>query len=210
MTMSNDFVSWVAEYKEEMGWSDSELARRMGVHPSTVSRVLNRERKVSYDFCVGLARILKLPIEDTLRRAGLLPVLPPQVAETEEAARLFNVLSPERRSIVLDILRGMVGLQRPAGLPPIVHLDDKLTDVERCQIAAWLKPILMDETTWQQTVQRYTEIFDATPDALKESLIYAIGRAVTNIMAQRPNHATSVTQGDESADGTTKTQMGGQ
>lgn len=193
MTESNDFVSWVANYKEQYGWSDSELARRIGVHPSTVSRILNRERKVSYDFCLGIARVLNMPIEDILRRAGLLPPIPPAVAETREVERLFNALPPERRLIILDILRGMVGIQRT--LPPGIDLNGPLTDEIRRQIAAWLKPALMDKAAWQSTVERYNQLFDATPDALKPGLIYGIGHAVAEIISRRKNE----TQGDESA-----------
>lgn len=193
MLVSIDFITWVTTEARAQGWSDSELARRIGKSQTTISRIVNRERSPNWDFCAGVARAFNLPADQVFRHAGLLPPIPPAVAETREVERLFNALPPERRLIILDILRGMVGIQRT--LPPGIDLNGPLTDEIRRQIAAWLKPALMDKAAWQSTVERYNQLFDATPDALKPGLIYGIGHAVAEIISRRKNE----TQGDESA-----------
>ena len=82
--MENDFVCWLTTELDTRGWTNSELARRADVGFSTVSRVFSRQQNPGLDFCIGVARALDLPPEDVLRRAGLLPPLPPSVTEERE------------------------------------------------------------------------------------------------------------------------------
>jgi transcriptional regulator with XRE-family HTH domain len=112
--MSNDFVSWVSKEIGSRGWSDSELARRIGIHPSTVSRILNRERNLTWDFCAGVARAFGMPADDIFRRAELLPPLPLEVAEEKEITSIVRGLLPLQRQSALAMLRGLAGLKTPA------------------------------------------------------------------------------------------------
>lgn len=106
--MDIDFITWVTNEARSRGWSDSELARRVGKSQTTVSRVLNRERKPTWDFCAGVAAAFGLSADKVFRKAGLLSPLPPEVTEDQEAQRLFRLLTPEYRAFILNILRCLV------------------------------------------------------------------------------------------------------
>lgn len=74
--MTNDFVDWLYAELETRGWSNSELARRVGVTASAMSRITNRQVQASYETCIGIAQALGYPPEQVLRKAGLLPPWP--------------------------------------------------------------------------------------------------------------------------------------
>jgi len=67
---------------------------------------------------VSIAHALGESPEDMLRLAGILPSIPPEVAEEREIIAIVRSLTdPTQRQIVLDMLRGLV--KRP---PPVTLL----------------------------------------------------------------------------------------
>lgn len=105
--MEKDFVAWLIAEIEKRGWTNSELARRAGLVPSTISMVLSEQKRPGLDFCVGIGRALGEPPEKILRLAGLLPPLPPAVEEEKEIIDIVRSLSPEGRAFILRMLRGL-------------------------------------------------------------------------------------------------------
>lgn len=101
------FVTWLTEELDKRGWSGSELARRAGLVPSTVSTVITGAKRPGLDFCVGVARALGVMPEQVLRLAGLLPPAPASVVEENEALSLLRELSGGERSVVLRQLRAL-------------------------------------------------------------------------------------------------------
>lgn len=111
VTLEKDFVTWLIEEVERRGWNNSEFARRIGVSPSNVHIFVSRKRNPTWDFCVGVARAFGLPEDDVFRRAGLLPSLPPEVAEEREAVRILRGLPGQARAAAMSMLRGLGGRQ---------------------------------------------------------------------------------------------------
>jgi transcriptional regulator with XRE-family HTH domain len=100
--MDEGFINWITEELEARGWNYSELARRAGVVPSTVSMTMSQQKNPGLDFCLGVAKALKVPPEDVLRRAGLLPAVPEGDARYfQELRDLVAQLSPEEREELL-------------------------------------------------------------------------------------------------------------
>jgi len=95
----------------ERGWSKSELARRAGVSTTQTTDVLNQRANPGADFCIAIARALGEPPERLLRLAGILPQLPPAVAEEREALDLFRRLSSELRRAIMDTMRSLRGIR---------------------------------------------------------------------------------------------------
>jgi transcriptional regulator with XRE-family HTH domain len=102
-----EFIKWLMEEMTTNGWTNSELARRAGVVPSTVSMVLSRRQRPGLEFCVGIARALHVPPEEVLRLAGLLPPLPSTVEEEEEIIAILRSLPANIRAVVLLEMRGL-------------------------------------------------------------------------------------------------------
>ena len=118
MTMSKAFLTWVQSNLEDRGWSYSELARRMGdMTPAGVARVFNDNRGPTFNFCTGVARAFEEPPEKILRQAGLLPRLPPPVAEEREAIGILRRLSDQVRENALAMLRALANTSPAATAP---------------------------------------------------------------------------------------------
>lgn len=71
--MVTNFTTWLISEMNDRGWNNSELARRAGLVPSTISMVISEHKRPGPNFCNGAARALRLPPERVFRLAGLLP-----------------------------------------------------------------------------------------------------------------------------------------
>lgn len=94
-----------------------ELARRAGISHAQVSGVISDRTNPGADFCLAVARALKDEPEKLMRMAGLLPALPPEVAEEEEAVTLFRRLDRRLRETVLITMRNLLGVQTVGNVP---------------------------------------------------------------------------------------------
>jgi len=101
--MENEFSTWLTTEMNRRGWSNSELARRAEIVPSAISMVISGHRGPGLDLCVGLSRAFKIPPEDVLRKAGLLPPLPlPDDPTLQELFAYCKRLSPQARKEILE------------------------------------------------------------------------------------------------------------
>jgi hypothetical protein len=111
------------------------------------------------------------------------------LADEQELLDIFRSLAGARRNAALDMMRGMrVRPSAPASPAPtrqaLTVTEERLEGNVKA-LGDWLRPMLMDEETWERNKEWYTRIFDSTPDALKEDLIHSIGRAVVQIIQSR-------------------------
>jgi len=113
-------TTWVNENLEQRDWSYNLLARKAGLSSGGVSRVMTERRKPGLDFCVGVARAFGERPEYVLRLAGLLPPVPPSVAEEDEILALIRSLPPLKREAALDMLRGLAKHPIPLTSPEAV------------------------------------------------------------------------------------------
>lgn len=102
--MEKDFVDWLIAEMNARGWNNSELARRAGVVPSTISMVVSRQKRPGLDLCVGIASALHIPPEDVLRSAGLIPPMPgiDEDASFSRTLEVMKKLTPDERQAVLE------------------------------------------------------------------------------------------------------------
>jgi transcriptional regulator with XRE-family HTH domain len=107
VSMANDFIEWLTVEITQRGWTNSELARRAELVPSTVSQVLSGRSNPGLDFCIGVARALGEQPERILRRAGLLPPLPAAVEEENEVLQIYRTLPQTQRRTILSMLRAL-------------------------------------------------------------------------------------------------------
>jgi transcriptional regulator with XRE-family HTH domain len=78
----NDFFTWMNSELNLRGWTNAELARRMGLSRAAISLTLSGTNAVTWEFCAAVAEAFHMPAEEVFRRAGLLrPVARPEVVQ---------------------------------------------------------------------------------------------------------------------------------
>lgn len=106
---SVEFSTWLQEQLNERGWDQADLVRRSGVSQSQVSRIMTGTRNPGPETSKAIARALRLPPEDVLRQAG---ILPPKNASLSAGDRRFLVetmdkiatLSPDAQRLIADLV----------------------------------------------------------------------------------------------------------
>ena len=88
-------------------WRQADLARAARVPDATIHHILNGSRRAGPEVCNALARALDEPPERIFRLAGLLPALPPEVEEEQEAVRLMRGMTPDLRAVAIRMLRSL-------------------------------------------------------------------------------------------------------
>jgi transcriptional regulator with XRE-family HTH domain len=96
-----DFVDWLEDEMKRRGWAPAELAKAAGMYPSTLSRILTRERSAGPEACNALAKALGLAPAVVFQRAGIMDPSPLTGIERDELlsqlVTLARQLSPAER-----------------------------------------------------------------------------------------------------------------
>jgi transcriptional regulator with XRE-family HTH domain len=108
--MTTDFYGWINAKIANSGLPKKEVAERAGISASLVYAVTTDGREPSLTFCVKVAKVLTIPTNEMLERAGF-PTVPGPADITDPALRecwyILNDLSPSDLDCVLRQLRGL-------------------------------------------------------------------------------------------------------
>lgn len=115
--MQDEFVGWLLSEITRQGWPQAEFARRAGLSPATVSRVLSGENRPGDDFIAGTARAFGLPPEEVMRRAGKLPDYGEVLPEAREWSARLRALSDEARVRAVRAIGELLALYEGAEGP---------------------------------------------------------------------------------------------
>lgn len=55
---------------KELGLTQSEIARRLGLHKSTISRMLRGQTNMTVVTALRLARLLEIPVEELIKEVA--------------------------------------------------------------------------------------------------------------------------------------------
>lgn len=116
LTMTNTFSDWLNVELKDRGWTMRELDRRSGLSVATISNVISGKTNPGLHFCVEVGRAFKMLPETVLRKAGLLPLLPPAVAEEKEAIALIRELPGRTREMIMVTLRALTSRHAPSAI----------------------------------------------------------------------------------------------
>lgn len=107
MATRMDFSEWLAAELSQRGWHQAELVRRSGLSVGHVSRIITGQRLPGPDAITGIARALKMPAEEVMRQAGLLPMPADATVDdrkaVQELERKIKRLSAEERLYLIDL-----------------------------------------------------------------------------------------------------------
>lgn len=107
MDLVTTLSDWLTTQLQQRGWSMRELGRRSNISHAQISDVINGKSRAGADFCVAIAQGLGEPVDAVLRRAGLLPPLPPAVEEERELLFLLRRLPGSAREMIVMQIRAL-------------------------------------------------------------------------------------------------------
>lgn len=117
MRTNDEIISLIQENIDEKGLSMSELARRVGIAKSTMSRYFNKTREFPLNRADDFARALNITPEH------LLGIQKESNVNQAEIISIYNKLEQPRQEKVLDFAKGQLEEQEK---PEVVSIFDKL------------------------------------------------------------------------------------
>lgn len=117
MRNNDEIISLIQENIDEKGLSMSELARRVGIAKSTMSRYFNKTREFPLNRADDFARALNITPEH------LLGIQKESNVNQTEIISIYNKLEQPRQEKVLDFAKGQLEEQEK---PVVVSIFDKL------------------------------------------------------------------------------------
>ena len=151
MRIMDKMSTWLSTVLSSRAWSMRELARRAGVSHTQIGNVINGQAAPSADFCIAIARALQVSPEPVLRRAGLLPSLPPEVEEEREILAILRRLHAGVRRTVATMIRGLAG---PAPNPAAVADPAVAYNADDILIPELLEEFRQVPDEWKETAIR--------------------------------------------------------
>jgi transcriptional regulator with XRE-family HTH domain len=110
-----DFSQWLRDELAKKGLVQADIARRAGLSPSQVSRIINARSAPSQDALASIARSLRLPPEEVFRRAGLLPPIPGEDTEITELDHIARQLDETNKNDLVRYARLRLQIQEEKG-----------------------------------------------------------------------------------------------
>lgn len=110
MAYRQEVYAYVQHVMIERGWSQSELARQVGVHPSSINKVVGRKHSIDYSHLLVLADVSEIPLPDSVTityksLSGAARVPDPLEAKIREIGRQLEERPPEERKAFVEELR---------------------------------------------------------------------------------------------------------
>ena len=104
-----EFTDWLRHHLTRRGWTQAQLAEKLGVSEAHVSRYANRDRRITPDKAALLSQLFNVSLVEVYENAGL-PIPtddepPPTTGAVIEADRR---LTKEQKELLLGILRSWV------------------------------------------------------------------------------------------------------
>lgn len=113
--MNRSFAAWLNRELDNRGWSRSEAARRGEFSASMLDKVISGYSQPGLDFCNGVARAFKLPLEDILRKAGILPPINRRDGTLASLIRRIEGLPSDTRQATIGLINVILDYQeKPA------------------------------------------------------------------------------------------------
>jgi len=107
LDMDDNFPNWLLTELENRGWSQAKLAKIAGVSRTAISDAISEKNPPGFEVCIAIAKAFKLPPEEVMRIAKLLPQISKRTSEHNRLLFLFDRLSPEQQRYALKLLEAL-------------------------------------------------------------------------------------------------------
>lgn len=119
--MRERLLEFLNEEMRRRDLSMNKVARMAGISSGLISGVMSGTVPASANFCIAVARALRVPPEHVLRLAGILPPSVHEQAEqdpaTYEAYSIMAELEPHQKAAAVSMLRGLAQMTTPTPNP---------------------------------------------------------------------------------------------
>ena len=115
METKNKFAEWLQYELDDRGWSQADLSRFSNVTTGAISRVMSGTRNPGTDFCISIARALKVEPESVFRIAGLLPPKYEVDPRLEEINTILPQLPERDQKEIVELVRLKLRLAEERG-----------------------------------------------------------------------------------------------
>ncbi len=102
-----EFWRWFNDEREKRGLSFRAVEKLGGLSHGAISQREREELPPTYNICVAIARAFRMPLDEVLRKAGLLPPTPNEDPRLKELIHWFSQLDEEAQEVILDAVRGI-------------------------------------------------------------------------------------------------------
>ena len=102
-----EFWRWFNEEREKRGLSFRAVEKLGGLSHGAISQREREELPPTYNICVAISRAFRIPLDDVLRKAGLLPPAPDDDPRLKELIHWFSQLDETAQDLILDAIRGI-------------------------------------------------------------------------------------------------------
>lgn len=102
------FGEWLREQLDKRGWTVSDLAARMSVQPSTISRYVNGDREPQGQYIQRIANGLEITPQEVLYAAGIINELPQSLEDYEHNREIKRLAREVHELTRKEIDRGRV------------------------------------------------------------------------------------------------------
>ena len=98
------FTSWIEKELNKRNWKPADLARYSGLSRTSISNVLNGNRKAGVTFCNAIANALNIPPEEVMTKANLLP----QIKQTSNLRGVDREIFNELQTVGDDFKKAVL------------------------------------------------------------------------------------------------------
>ena len=96
---------WLKVKLANMNWTQLELAKKSGLDPSQISRLIHGDRKPSIDIVIAISKALMLDNDEFMWVMGWRDEKPPKDEEAEKCMSILSQLNEEERQEVLSFAK---------------------------------------------------------------------------------------------------------
>jgi transcriptional regulator with XRE-family HTH domain len=191
--MNERFAVWLDRELTQKGWSQSEAARRGEISSTMINMVINGQANPGLELCRGIARAFNLPLEEVLRKAGILPPLTSRDAGVSAVLARLDEMSGADRKETLTLFQTILDYRRRnqvEGASTSAAPRKRRSRAARPEEPVEPTSVSVDR---EARVEQFRAVFSALPEAEQDALLRELRALRDRLVEPQPGPATDPT-----------------